>query len=138
MKELAVKERFILLRAQGWSFAKIAKELRTSKQTLIEWSKEFRTTIGNLRAIELEALQEKYFLTKKKRIEMFGEVLKRIKEELSLRNLNELPSEKLFDLLIKFGTLLKQEEIPVVFTGTEDQNEALMQSLLTKEVRWDG
>ena len=138
MKELAVKEKFIQLRAQGLSFDKIAKELKTSKQTLIDWSKEFRTTIGNLRAIELEVLQEQYFLTKTKRIEMFGEAQKRIKEELSSRNLSEVPSEKLFDLLIKFGTLLKQEEIPVVFTGAEDQNEALFKSLLTKEVRWDG
>jgi hypothetical protein len=64
------------------------------------------------------------------------EALTRIKEELSTRNLSELPSEKLLDLFIKFGNLMKQEEIPVVFTGTEGLPP--VDSWFEKEVRWDG
>jgi transcriptional regulator len=42
------KQRFIELRAKGWSFDKIAKELDKAKQTLINWSKELQDEIANL------------------------------------------------------------------------------------------
>jgi len=48
MKEQTVKERFLALRAQGLSFEKIARQLKVSKQTLINWSREFRYEISNL------------------------------------------------------------------------------------------
>jgi orotate phosphoribosyltransferase-like protein len=38
-KDPQVIERFIGLRAQGWSFARIAAELDVSKPTLIHWSR---------------------------------------------------------------------------------------------------
>lgn len=115
MKDEKTKEQFVELRAQGLSFEKIAKELKVSKQTLINWSKEPEFEIANLRAIELEALQEKYYLTKKKRIELFGEKLKVIKEELEERDLSDISTERLFDLLQKYATALKQEEVGIVF-----------------------
>ena len=34
------REKFIELRAEGLNFDKIAKELKRSKQTLINWNKE--------------------------------------------------------------------------------------------------
>ena len=42
MELLQTKERFIELRAKGWSFDKIAKETGKAKQTLIDWSKELQ------------------------------------------------------------------------------------------------
>jgi orotate phosphoribosyltransferase-like protein len=56
MKDLAVKEQFVELRARGWSFDRIAKELKVSKQTLINWSRELVLEISNRRAIERESL----------------------------------------------------------------------------------
>ena len=46
-------EDFILMRIEGKSFDEIAKALKTAKQTLIEWNKQFqvRETINNGRAI---------------------------------------------------------------------------------------
>jgi len=40
MKDQQTKEKFIELRAKGLSFDKISRELRISKQTLINWSKK--------------------------------------------------------------------------------------------------
>ena len=65
METLETKNKFIELRAKGYSFDKIAKELGIAKQTLIDWSKELKNQIANLKAFELEVLQEKYFLSKK-------------------------------------------------------------------------
>ena len=58
MEAIETKERFIELRAKGWSFDKIAKELGKAKQTLIDWSKELQDEIANRKALELEALYE--------------------------------------------------------------------------------
>jgi len=42
MKDQKLKEEFLVLRAQGQSFEKIAKQLKVSKQTLINWSRDKR------------------------------------------------------------------------------------------------
>ena len=84
MKDNETKEKFIELRAKGYSFDKISSELKVCKQTLIYWSRDFEEEIGNLKAIELEALQEQYFMTKKQRIEKLGETLNVL--ELAIKN----------------------------------------------------
>ena len=63
------KERFIELRAKEEPYERIAKELGISKPTLIKWGKELKIEVGNRRALELELLQEKYYVSKRKRIE---------------------------------------------------------------------
>ncbi len=42
-------------------------------------------------------------------------MLKDVKTELSKRNLNDLSTDKLHDLLIKYSNLLKQEGANIVF-----------------------
>ena len=54
------KNKFVELRAKGMSFENIAKELGICKQTCINWSKDLEFQVNNLKAIEMEALQEKY------------------------------------------------------------------------------
>ena len=58
MELIDTKERFIEMRAKGYSFDKIALELGKAKQTLIDWSKELQDEIANRKALELEALYE--------------------------------------------------------------------------------
>lgn len=41
MKDMQNKENFIRLRAEGFSFDKIAAEMGISKPTLIKWNQEF-------------------------------------------------------------------------------------------------
>jgi len=113
MKDQQTKEKFIELRAKGLSFDKISRELRTSKTDFINWSKELQEEIANLKAVELEALQEKYYLAKEKRIELFGEGLKAIKKELEKRDLKDIPTGKLIELLLKYHRILKEESVPL-------------------------
>jgi hypothetical protein len=72
------KSRFIYLRAKGNSYARIAKELGVSKGTLVNWNTELEAEIAQVRCIELEALQEEFFLLKEGRIRLLGEQLKTI------------------------------------------------------------
>jgi transposase-like protein len=80
------KIRFIELRAQGHSYASIAKELGVSKGTLTAWSTELETEIARARAVELEALQEEFSLLKEGRIRLVGEQLKAIQTEIGKRD----------------------------------------------------
>lgn len=116
MKDLQQKEKFIELRAKNISFDKIEAELRVNKKTLIRWSKELKTEISNMKAIELEKLQELYIVSKTKRIEAFGQKLKEILQELDKRDLKEVDTAKLLELAIKYAELLKKEEVATTFT----------------------
>ena len=42
MTHLETQNRFVGLRAEGWSFDRIAQELGVSKPTLIDWSRKYQ------------------------------------------------------------------------------------------------
>ncbi len=101
MKKIEEKSRFIELRAKGYSLARIASELGVSKQTLINWQKEFCLEISNMRALEHEALLEQHKLSLRARTELFGEFLSKVREAVNKTDLSSLPPAKLFDLYAK-------------------------------------
>lgn len=110
MKDVKTKEQFVELRAHGLSFASIAGKLKVSKPTLIAWSRELELEIRNLKAIEQEALAEKYRLQKQHRVEMFGKLLGAVQKELDARDLKQVPTMRLFDLLCTLSANAKQED----------------------------
>jgi len=118
-KTLDDKQQFIELRAKGYSFTKIAEELGISKPTLINWSQEETTNkdIHNLHTLHMDELQEKYAMTKRHRIAVFGEVLNRAKAELDNRDLSTLSTDKLITLVIKLSDTLKQDETELELHG---------------------
>ena len=131
MGVLEDKEKFIELRAKGWTFDKIAKELHKRKATLIDWSKELESEIANRKAIELEVLYEKHYLLKEQRIEKLGNLLNKIINEIDNRNLKDIPTDKLFDLLLKYNKEIKEEMIEPVYKSTmEIENERQSYELL--------
>ncbi|WP_371018939.1 helix-turn-helix domain-containing protein [Pseudalkalibacillus sp. JSM 102089] len=137
MKNNKTKQTFIELRAAGYSFDHIAKQLGVAKSTLIDWSKEFQHEIANLKAIEMESLQEQYYVVKRARIEIIGDQTKKLKEELIKRDLGDIPTEKLYDLLLKYMQWLKQEEVEPVFQRQkEDDVEDMIKNTLTTVERW--
>lgn len=111
------------MRAQGYSFDKIAKELGRAKQTLIDWSKELQEEIANLKALELEALYEKYYLLKETRLQTFGEMLQKIKKEVDKRNLSDVPTDKLLDLYLKYNSQAKEEIVEPHFKSSGEIDE---------------
>mgnify|MGYP001565353436 CR=1 FL=1 len=118
MEDLSVKEKFIELRGMGRSFDSIAKELSVSKQTLINWSQQFSVEINNFKALELDALREKYLLSRKAKVEMFGEMLNRLKEEFLKRDFSSIPPKDLFESIMKLCTVLEKEaEIKMEVSG---------------------
>lgn len=106
---LELQSQFIELRAKGWSLVRISKKLKVSKSTLANWSQELEAEIASLKAMELEALYERYFLVKEERIKLLGEQLKDIQEELKTRKLDQVSTDKLLELQLKVYQALKEE-----------------------------
>ena len=106
---LELQAQFIELRAKGYSLARCAKLLRLSKTTLSTWQQDLEAQIAGLKAIELEALQETFFLAKEARIRLLGLQVQAILEELTTRSLADVPTDKLLDSLLKFGQALREE-----------------------------
>jgi hypothetical protein len=134
MELLQTKERFIELRAQGWSFDKIAKELGKAKQTLIDWSKELEDEIANRKALELETLYEKHYLLKEHRIETFGGLLGKLKDEVAKRDLSDLPTDKLLELFLKYNTQIKDEVVEPSFKSSQELIEERIDKELLEEL----
>ena len=123
METTELKDRFIELRAKSWSFDKIAKELGKAKQTLIDWSKELQDEIANRKALELEALYEKYFLLKESRLQTFGAMLTKIKKEIERRDLSDVPTDKLLELLLKYNSQIKEEIVEPTYKSSQEIKE---------------
>lgn len=107
------KSRFIHLRAKGYSYAKIAKELKVSTSTLTNWNQELQEEIAQAKAMELEALQEEYFILKEGRIRLLGEQLKAIQDEISDRDLSKVSTERLMDFQLRYFGELKTEYVEI-------------------------
>lgn len=131
------KEQFIELRAKGVSYDEISKGIGVSKPTLIKWGRDLQLEISNRYALELELLQEKFYVSKKKRIELFGEQLVRLIEELANRDLSEIPTEKLYDMTMKTAASLKQEETQITLKEVGSMEDTL-DDLLNKSayIEW--
>ncbi len=111
--ELSVKDRFIELRAQGLTYDLIAQELNVSKRTLLFWNRALKDQIDLFRAAHLESLLDQYCALRERRIELFGKKLQVLTQNLDYRNLYDLPTAKLFNLVLRYAGALKKEETDV-------------------------
>lgn len=91
-------ERFIELRARGWSYTRLMSELNVTKPTLIAWSRKHQFQIQNLKSIELEALAEKWLHSIHDRVNGLGQQLQQVEAELAKRSIDDLTTPQLFNL----------------------------------------
>jgi transcriptional regulator with XRE-family HTH domain len=134
MESTNTKEKFIELRAQGYSFDKIAKELGKAKQTLVDWSRELQEEIANRKALELEALYEKFYLLKEHRLKTFGATLSKLQKEIESRNLSDVPTDKLLDLQLKYLTFIRDEYTEPQFRSSQEIAEERIDKQIIEEL----
>lgn len=120
MKSQETKDNFLQMRGEGYSFQAIANKLNISKQTLIEWSKEFTTELQNIKTVRIEAVYNRFALTKDARITFMGEMIERVKSELDTRDLTKVGTERLFDIILKLSDALDKERESLVFVSEPD------------------
>lgn len=69
-----------------------------------------------MRTIELEELQAKHLGLREKRIELYGNILNQLWVELGKRALDQVSTEKILLLIIKYSEALKGEALETVVT----------------------
>uniref|UniRef100_UPI004048A137 hypothetical protein n=1 Tax=Algoriphagus sp. TaxID=1872435 RepID=UPI004048A137 len=134
METIETKRRFIELRAKGYSFDKIAKELGKAKQTLLDWSRDLDQEIAQTKALELDSLYESYGLYKEARLKTLGEILSKLKKEVDNRDLTDLPTDRLLDLFLKYEGVVKESLVEPVFKSSREIEEEKEDRLLLEEL----
>ena len=90
MHDQKTKQQFIELRVRGRSYARIAEELQVSRRTLIDWGRKFQFEIHNARVVEMEALRERFLVSREEQVRRLGERLAQVEAELAGRGVAEL------------------------------------------------
>ena len=98
MYDTDTKNQFLELRAKGWSLARIAETLKVAQRTLAVWNRQEHEQIRTLRAIELEALQEKVLATREQELTRLKQELDRLETELAKRTVEFVSTENLYRL----------------------------------------
>jgi len=106
-------DRFIDLRAQGWSFNRISAELGVCRNTLIAWSRKHCREIQNLRELQLDAVAESCRINRAACLEQLSEDARRIREELAKRDFNEIPTTRLLTMASLLRTEITRLAAPV-------------------------
>lgn len=126
------KLQIITLRAQGNSYAKIAEEVKVSKQTAIDIARAERDQIDTLQATEMEALFEAHQINLKGRLEQLSTLQRRLLEELKKRDLSDLPTKDLINLYLSTSKSIKEEVfVPEILSTSEQESAA------TERARWN-
>ena len=109
-------QRFIELRASGWTYARLMTELNASKPTLIGWSRKYQFEIQNLKAIELESLANQWLASVQDRIKAWGEQLRKVEAEIAKRDVADLTTAQLYTLARSLRRQIEEATGSVRFT----------------------
>ena len=102
------QDKFIELRAQGWSFAHIASELHLSKRTVVDWSREFAKDIQSLRAAGLDLSRVRVKNTREEYLKRFIRLQKDAKVKLASYPTLSVTMDNIFRLTSKLCEEIKQ------------------------------
>jgi hypothetical protein len=117
------QQQFILLRADGISFDKIAKQLNTSKPTLIQWSKLLEDEIKDIQFHSFIAIKETYKHSQKSKYEMLLKQLDKIDTGINGADLKETNIKDLFsiknNIIMQIENIEKRVEVNPNITQTD-------------------
>ena len=104
---------FVMQRAQGKSFDKIADDLGISKPTLIKWQGELFAQIREQEFYEVQAITEAYAVTRRQRFDATAKTLHAVLAELVRRvdtdQLADMATDKLVNLALVLEKRLMQD-----------------------------
>ncbi len=89
--------KFIELRANMCSYDEIAKQIKVSKPTLINWSAKYKSEIDKLKFLKLDALLRAFNEVEELRFEYLLKLKNKILTEIEKRDLSKV---KFIDLLM--------------------------------------
>src|SRR5688572_23053568 len=106
---------FMALRANGWSLAKISKELNVSKSTLWGWDNQNKSEIHLLKHLQLEKLQEKYLPTYEEELSKLRSYLDRLESALETQDFSRMGPEYVLQMALQLRARLgkMREQVPL-------------------------
>lgn len=131
MKSDATKQKFIQLRAEGLSYAKISDQLHLSKATCSKWESKFTEEIAELKKDHLQELYEEYGMQKEARIKALGKVLNKIDDAIDDADFSAMTPAQLLDARLKYQKALSNEYVPTTNVSPSVTMGALQSRLLT-------
>ena len=112
MYDTSTKGQFLELRAKGWSLARIAAQINVAQRTLVDWNRQHRPEMIQLRAMELEAFQDKLQLTHEEDLARVKKELDRVDAELAKRKIEFVETEDLYGYAAKLRAEIRKVSIP--------------------------
>ncbi|MGZ4961238.1 MAG: hypothetical protein ACXWKG_07460 [Limisphaerales bacterium] len=123
MHSTDTKSKFLEFRGKGWSLARIAKQIDVSVRTLADWNQQHRQEIRTLRAIDIEALQEKFLATHEQELSSLTAQLQRIEQAIADSKLQFVETKDLFRLAAVTRAEIRKVIIPTEADDkTHEQN----------------
>jgi transcriptional regulator len=95
MHSIETINQFLNLRAQGWSFARIADHLHVSKPTLIDWSRKHQSELAVTNANHERSVQESAQASHALQLEHLTLFHKTLRQEIIKRTLQTLSDEEI-------------------------------------------
>ena len=83
----------------GKSMQTLADELKVDVRELMDWAEEFEEEILALKAQEYDRIQTENKMSRIEQYRYYGELYKRLKNELDKRDFSGLPTDKLYYIL---------------------------------------
>ena len=109
MKDTEKRAEFIELRAQGYSYGKIAEQLHIAKSTAKAWADDYEAEIAERQGERLQDLYSLYGMSKEARVARIGGTLEKINAALAEKDLSELPADKLLQMKLQYERALREE-----------------------------
>jgi hypothetical protein len=100
----STQTQFLTLRSQGLSYDNIAKELRVSKHTLLDWAKEFRPPIDT----QLQAALQTYHAAITHRAEALAQQFQIIAQNITTCDFKSSSYPRLVNLLLRLHKALQE------------------------------
>lgn len=114
------KGEVLLLRSQNYSIRVIAEKTKLSKETVANIIRDNREEVEALTSIEMDELLKEVSATKRDRIVSLSRQLKKVEEEIGERDLSDIPTDKLFKVLLDLQKELRVYTDSESLTSTEE------------------
>ncbi|KAB7891555.1 hypothetical protein [Poseidonibacter ostreae] len=130
----AKQKEFIILRADGVTFDKIATTLKTSKSTLIKWSRLYQNEINDIQFESMVKIKEEFEYTRKNKYKILLEQLQKVDDAILQKDLKEASLKELFLIKSNIDNQLNRLEDKTILkdSGLQCFNEYTNQNEMIK------
>lgn len=112
------QQKFIVMRSESMSFDAICKKLKTSKSTLIQWSKLYDTEISDMQFLAIEAIKSEYAHNQVQKYKQLMQHLQKIDKGISDADLKDTSLKDMYTVRNAIFYQLEKMEQNTVYKDT--------------------